>query len=231
MIVRLHNLAARAPKLADLAAIAALIATCDEMETGGVDVHGQEEELRRLWLAPGFSLQHDAWVIVNRKMQIVAYASVHLQEEALFRLHLFVHPEYRGRGIGTLLIWLAEERARQLMRDIRSELRVCLSTTVYSSNQAATNLFEREGYKPGRNFWRLIVEMDEVLVQSFGELRQGSKVKLDVVVDAQQAGGASQQTTRPSAYSAHHYTVYEKQLRADCIILEDMRESELLACQ
>jgi GNAT superfamily N-acetyltransferase len=231
MIVRLHNLSARAPRLADLDAIAALIAACDEMETGGVDMHGQEEEPRRLWQAPGFCLQQDAWVIVDRNAHIVAYASVYLQEEALFSLQLFVHPAYRGRGIGTLLIWLAEERARQLMRGIRPELCVYLSTTVYSSNQAATSLFEREGYKPGRNFWRLIVEMDEVLVQSFGELRQGCKVKLDVVVDAQQAGGASQSWNRSSSYSAHHYTVYEKQLRADCIILEDMRESDLLACQ
>jgi GNAT superfamily N-acetyltransferase len=231
MIVRLHNLSVRAPQLADLDDVAALIAACDEMETGGVDAHVQEEELRRLWLAPGFSLQHDAWVIVNRKVQIVGYASVYLQEEALFSLQLFVHPEYRGRGIGTLLIWLAEERARQLMRGIQPDLRVCLSTTVYSSNQAATSLFEREGYKPVRNFWRLIVEMDEVLVQSFGQLHQGGKFKLDVVVDAQQAAGETQPPARTSAYSAHHYTVYEKQLRADCIILEDLRESDLLACQ
>jgi hypothetical protein len=170
-------------------------------------------------------------VIVNRKGRLVAYASVHLQEEALFSLRLFVHPEYRGRGIGTLLIWLAEERACQLMRGIHPELRVCLSTTVYSRNQSAISLFEREGYQPVRNFWRLIVEMDEALVQSFGELRQGRKVKLDVVVDAQQAGEATRYPACTSAYSAHHCTVYEKQLRADCIILEDMRESDLLACQ
>jgi GNAT superfamily N-acetyltransferase len=201
------------------------------METGGVDAHVQEEEIRRLWLAPGFSLQSDAWVIVNRKVQIVGYASVHLQEEALLSLQLFVHPEYRGRGIGTLLIWLAEERARQLMRGIQPDLRVCLSTTVHSSNQAALRLFEREDYKPVRNFWRLIVEMDEVLVQSFGELRQGGKFKLDVVVDAQQGGGETQSPARTSAYSAHHYTVYEKELRTACIVLEDLRESDLLACQ
>lgn len=231
MIVRLHNLSVRAPRLADLDAVAELVVACDEMETGGVDAHVQEDELRRLWLAPGFSLRHDAWVIVNRKVQIVGYAAVHRQEEAPFSLQLFVHPEYRGRGIGTLLIWLAEERARQLLKSIQPDLRVCLCTTVYSSNQVAMSLFEREGYKPVRTFWRLIVEMDEVLVQSFGELRQGGKFKLDVVVDAQQVAGQTQPPTRTSAYSALHYTVYEKQLRADCIILEDLRESDLLACQ
>lgn len=231
MIVRLHNLSVRAPGLPDLDAVAALIDACDEMETGGVDAHVQEEDLRRLWQAPGFNLQNDAWVIVNRSGQIVAYAVVHLQEEALFSLQLLVHPEYRGRGIGTLLIWLAEERARQLMKGIQPDLCVCLCTTAHSSNQAATSLFERERYKAVRSFWRLIVEMDEVLVQSFGQLRQGGRFKLDVVVDAPQAGGQMQPPARTSAYSAHHYTVYEKQLRADCIILEDLRESDLLACQ
>jgi GNAT superfamily N-acetyltransferase len=231
MIVRLHNLSARAPAPTDLGAITALMAACDEMETGGVDAHAHEEDMRKLWLAPGFNLQSDAWVIMSRKVQIVGYASVYLQEEALLSLQIFVHPEYRGRGIGTLLVWLAEERARQLMKGIQPDLRVSLSTTVCSSNQAALRLFEREGYKLVRGFWRLAVEMDEVLVQSFGELRQGGKLKLDVVVDAPQGDVTMQPPSRTSAYSVHHYTVYEKELRADCVILEDLRASDLLACQ
>jgi GNAT superfamily N-acetyltransferase len=231
MIVRLHNLAMRAPGMADLGAIAALISACDEMEAGGVDIHEQEERLRQLWLASGFHLLHDAWVIVSSKVQVVAYASVHLQEEAVLSLQLYVHPQYRNRGIGTLLIWLAEERARQLMRDIRPELCVCLRMTVHNENQVAMSLCEREGYRVVHDFWRLIVEMDETLVRSFCKPCQGGKVKLDVVVDARQAEVASRSAAHSSAYSAHHYLVYEKQLRAGCIILEDMREADLLACQ
>jgi GNAT superfamily N-acetyltransferase len=229
MIVRLHDLSARAPSLADLSAIAALIVACDELEISDVDARAQEEEMRKLWLAPGFNLPGDAWVIVHRKVQIVGYAAVHLQEEALLGLQLFVHPEHRGRGIGTLLIWLAEERARQMMRGIPSDLRVSLSTTVHGANQASLRFCEREGYRPVRSFWRLCVEMDESLVQSLGELHQGGKFKLDVVVDAPHSEGEAQLPTRAGVYRAHHYTVYEKELRADSMILEDLRGSDLLA--
>ncbi len=231
MLVRLHNLSARAPVLVDLSAVTELIVACDEMETGGVDAHAQEEEVHRLWHTPGFSLQHDAWVIVDRKVQVVGYAAVYQHEEGQFSTHLLVHPDYRGRGIGTLLVWLVEDRARQVMSKVQPGMRISLNAVVHDGNQAAHCLFEREGYTAVRSYWRLIVEMDEVLVQSFDEARQGGTFKLDVMVDAQAGAGQGQPRVSAGTYSAHHYTVYEKELRSGRIVLiEEKSEPNLLLC-
>ena len=55
----------------------------------------------------------------------------------------------RGRGIGTLLVRLAEERARHNIRKARPGARVTLSSTVSSLNEVARQLLERPSIVKG----------------------------------------------------------------------------------
>lgn len=214
MIVRLHNLSARVPVPDDLRAVVDLMIKCDIAESSGESVEAVEEDIRDSWQTSGFNLKTDAWVIMTNKGQVVGYADLRQNENGQFVMVLRVHPDFRGRGIGTLLLWMVEERARQLVRNVRSDLRVSLHSTLNSLNQAGRSLFEREGYAVTNRFWRIVIEMDEMPPQSFEELSQRGRLKVDVVVDSQASIGPTQLQRRTGMYVVYQYVVYEKELRA-----------------
>ena len=230
MIVRLHNLSARAPITSDLREVIELLIACETDESGMADA--MEEEVRNTWQEATFNLKTDAWVIVTNKGQIVGYAQVRSDEHEQFVALLRVHPEYRGRGIGTLLTWLVEERARYLLNYVSPDTRVTLSSIVSSSDRAACRLLEREGYSEVRSFWRLIIEMDEMPTESFDDFYQHGKLKVDLVVDAENLMGTTRLQRRTGMYVAHQYVVYEKELRAARIIEpEEQLGPGLSACR
>lgn len=228
MIVRLHNLAARVPVLDDLRAVLELMIACDIAEPSGESADAIEEEVRHAWQTSGFNLKTDAWVIVTNKEQIVGYADVRQNENGQFTTLLRVHPDFRGRGIGTLLLWMVEERARQLVQNVSNDLRVTLHSTLSSLNQIGRDLFEREGYTVANRFWRIVIEMDEMPARSFEELSQRGRLKVDVVVDSQAPAGPMQMQRRTGMYMIYQYEVYEKELRAGKAMQqeEDMIEEE-----
>lgn len=211
MAVLLHNLSARAPRLADVAAVTRLLVACDIVEDGLSDY--TEEETRTEWQKPGFNLENDAWVIVTLKGQFVGYASIWLDElDADGQIHMTirVHPEYTNRGIGTLLLRLAEHRARSLVKNASPEVRVALAVSVNNANNVAGMLLEREGYSLVRHSCRLLVDSDE----SFNGFYQRGSTKLDLAVDAQALIGVTQLHKRTGIYFMRQYDVYEKELRA-----------------
>src|SRR5260370_11639227 len=186
----LRNLIARAPAIADLDAVTALVMACDAADYGLSDDRG--EEVHSDWQRPGFNLKTDAWIIVTTSGQFVGYACVWHSEHA--RIHMFacVHPAYRGRGIGTLLLRLAEARAREQAEQAPPGVRITLDTAVSNVNAAARHLLEWEGYTLARHFWRLVIKMDEVPSKTFEEFYQHGKLKVDLVVDAQNLIAATQ---------------------------------------
>ena len=213
MRVRLHNLSARSPGMSDLKAVAAIIATSasDREEAHQERV---EEEVEHDWHEPGFCLKSDAWVIVTNKGQIVGYADVRKGEAPLLIFRLHVSPDYRGRGIGTLLLWLVEERARSMGEDMPAGERVALATDVRAHTTGASRLLEREGYQVVRHFWRLSIELDETVMESYADERQCGKIKMDLVVDSRTSVGPTSQDKRTGIYAIQQYDVYEKELRA-----------------
>src|SRR5579885_2203137 len=124
MAVLLKNLVARAPQTEDLEALSELIAVCENAEDGATG--GSLEELLSEWQRPDFHLANDAWVIVTSRGQIVGFACVWHEEHTLISTFICVHPDYRNRGIGTLLLRMAEVRARQHIRLASPEQRVVL---------------------------------------------------------------------------------------------------------
>ena len=208
MIIRLHNLSARAPAMGDLHAVAELFRFCDHGEPGDTC----EDDLRRIWHMPSFVLKTDAWVIVGDKSQIVGYADVQCKsQQGEFGLSLCVHPDYLDRGLGTLLIWLAEERARQLMRSVPAEMDVMLVSHVSSLDQWACAMFAREGYTLTRRFWRLVIAMEEVSAQSLAAGSQRGQLTVDVILDTDGAMGDAQDST--NMYTAFQYEIHTKLLR------------------
>ena len=203
MAVLLKNLLARSPKEEDLVAVAELVRACDVDEHGLAD--STLEDLTSYWHQPGFNLATDAWIIVTNKGQVVGFTCVwHRDYEQIFTF-VGVHPEYRGRGIGTLLLRLVEERARQHVRNARPGSRVTLCGTVSSLNEQARRLFEREGYTAIRKIWRIEVGANDSRDRAF-------KVDLDIM--SQHLVEATKLYDLDAVYILREYEVYEKELRA-----------------
>ena len=211
MIVRLHNLSARPPTLRDLKAVTKLMIACERADAGVSSA--TEEELENSWHVSDFTLKTDAWVIVTNRGQIVGYADVRWSGEQQLTSLLYVHPDYLGRGIGTLLVWLTEERARHLMQTMPLGKRVTLINSICSLNERARHLFEREGYTLVRHYWNLSVQEEGDMNSSFEGWEQRNWVQIDLNIDAQNLLETHQQEVRTGMYVMRQYYVFEKELR------------------
>ncbi len=221
MAVLLTNLVARSPKIKDLEAVTELIVTCEMAEYGTSDY--TTDDLRSEWQRPSFNLETDAWIVLTTKGQPVGYASVWHKEHEQIYMFTHVHPEYRSRGIGTLLVRLAEQRARLHIQKARPGTRVALSSIVSSNNEIARQLLEREGYALVRQFWRIVIEMDESVSKSY----QRGKLKVDLDFDSHRLTGATKAYEREGLYIVHPYHTYEKELRPGQHLTTDEEWNEL----
>lgn len=210
MAVLLKNLVARIPQMEDLDSVTELVRLC---ESTGYGLAGSSlEELQSHWHQADFHLANDAWVIVTTRGQIVGFACVWHEKHTKISTAIFIHPEYRNRGIGTLLLRLAEERARLHIRLAEPGKRVVLSGQVSRENESAQRLFEREGYKPGRQFLRISFALAEDTGDLPVPLAQ-KRLRADVSIEQGRLVGAAPLYDRDGLCSVRVYRVYEKELR------------------
>ena len=211
MAVLLKNLTARTPNTEDLAALSELVRSC---ESSADSMAGSTlEELLSEWQRPDFHLANDAWVIVTTRGQIVGFACVWHEEHARISTFLCVHPDYRNRGIGTLLLRMAEVRARQHIRLACPEQRVVLQGLINSANEGAHRLFEREGYQEGRPFLRISFTLNEEGEQQALPVA-ARRLKVDVGLEPQgRLPGVTPLCDQDALCNVRLYRTYEKELR------------------
>lgn len=210
MAVLLKNLTARTPDMEDLAALTELFGLCEKSEDSMVG--STLEELLAEWQRPDFHLANDAWVIVTTKGQIVGFACVWHEGHTRVSTFICVHPDYRNRGIGTLLLRMAEVRARQHIRLASPGQRVVLQGLINGANKGAQRLFEREGYQAGRPFLRISFTLPD---ESGQQLLASRRLKVDVGLEHQgRLSGATPLSDQDALCSVSLYRTYEKELRA-----------------
>lgn len=206
MAILLHNLCARTPQLHDAAAVAELLAACDMTE----DIPSRHTQAYLLadWQRPGFALESDAWMITTKTGQVAGYADVWLHEGAHIAMRIRVHPEYRKRGIGTLLLRLAEDQARRLVKRANPTESVALYSVISADNSAASRLLEHEGFALARHCWRIGLDIDEPSAVS----ANADSFTLEFQADANVVPNLAASNRRTGFYSARCFDVYEKVL-------------------
>ncbi|HMB23347.1 MAG: GNAT family N-acetyltransferase [Chloroflexota bacterium] len=129
---------------------------------GDPTVAATSEELAREWKSPGFELERDAWVVETADGHVVGYeefverhAHAHLVGDG------YVHPGYRGLGIGTTLLRAVEARAREELKLAEPDLRVFIRNGMAVGDTAALQIHEAEGYRPIRYSWHMEIKLDE----------------------------------------------------------------------
>jgi ribosomal protein S18 acetylase RimI-like enzyme len=132
----------RHPRQRDSGSIAEVVVAGDIADFGEPDF--TEGDLIDDWARPRFDLGHDAWVLSGPTGRIVGYAFVwEAQPGAEVEGDAFVLPEYSGRGLGTLLLELMENRARELA----AGRVVTLGLYASHANTGKQELLERRGFK------------------------------------------------------------------------------------
>jgi ribosomal protein S18 acetylase RimI-like enzyme len=205
----LSGLVARSPRPGDLPAVRALLAACAQAEGNEESDRDQQEELQSIWQRPDFHLQSDACLILSRWNQTVGYGAIWPEQPASrrFRLSVHVHPEYRHRGIGTLLLRLIEQRARTLIVEAALP-EATLVVAVAEANLAARELLEREGYRLLKSFWRIVID----LLDSPAAWPADGRLTLEL--DEHPRSPTEQQPSGRSALVGR-WCLYEKCLHAD----------------
>jgi mycothiol synthase len=153
-----NNFRVRAPEMDDLNAVVEMLLASDMDEWGEPDT--SVEEIRSEWQAVSFNLETDAWVVVDSSGRIVGYASIRDRGHESIMSFAKVHPDFRGLGIGTHLVELTEERARQHIPLAQPDARVTLSTHISHVNEDAGPLLVSRGYKYVRSTWAMAIEME-----------------------------------------------------------------------
>lgn len=225
MAVFLKNLVVRAPQTEDREALCELVAACEETEEGAVGT--SLEDVLSHWQQPDFHLANDAWVIVTTQGQIVGFACVWHENHVQISTFLCVRPEYRRRGIGTLLLRLVEVRARQHASQAPAGARVVLRGVSGKTSRGARRLFEQEGYAPGRQFLRISFFLaEDTGVQPVAQARQ--RLNVDLSLEQGQLIGAAPLYDRDGLCSVRAYRVYEKELRPAARLSESGSDLEAL---
>ena len=69
--------------------------------------------LRDQWSSPGLDLSVDAWVVTDPRSTIVGHANVAPEGDGKLKSWGLVHPDHRGRGLGSVLLDRIEARAAE----------------------------------------------------------------------------------------------------------------------
>ncbi|MFF1946295.1 GNAT family N-acetyltransferase [Rhodococcus qingshengii] len=137
------------------------------------------EDLEERFDAPGFDPAKDSVIAVDPRGAAVAHGEAYLEAsgEAVVTVHLNgqVHPDWRRRGIGTVLLQWQEGRAMQHLATSELCLPGMLSTLINEHADGQRALFEAEGFAPTR-WW---VGMERELDEQFPEIELGAGLRVE----------------------------------------------------
>lgn len=112
--------------------------------------------IRQAWSRTGFDLAGDAWVITDGAGTIVAYGQVRREEPDIVGSWGVVHPEHRGRGIGSSLFDRIDAHASELLAGIPSPR---FRHSISGGDAAAAAMLRVRGLRPVRCFWHMQIDL------------------------------------------------------------------------
>ena len=130
--------------------VVALLRAVEEADSG--EAEWGEPQLRDHWAK--IDLERDAWLIEDDG-RVAGYADFEVRPAGRLMADGYVHPELKGRGIGSTILRITEEEARKRMEEIDGRVYLQNATTA-----DAASLYEPHGYSTVRRFRRLAIDLD-----------------------------------------------------------------------
>lgn len=129
---------------------------------GDATVAVTSEELAREWKSPDFELEKNAWIVETAEGRVVGYEEFNNRHaHASLMGDGYVHPEFKGLGIGTALLRALEARAREEMKLVEPDLRVFIRNGMMAGDAVSCQMHETEGYRPIRFSWHMEIKLEE----------------------------------------------------------------------
>ncbi len=142
--------------LDDVGELTAFFNVCEIADFGSPDY--EVEEVRDEWA--DLDLDADLMVLEGNDGRIVGTMTVTSDGPAVFNASGYVHPEAKGRGVGTRLVAWSEERART-SGDRGSVDRSVLINWVVATNEGAAGILRSRGYHRIKQFARMEIELEK----------------------------------------------------------------------
>lgn len=143
------------PTLEDAQDITDLVALCDIEDIGEPDI--TLSDVLDMWSS--IPIDTNAWIALSEMSEIIGYGFV--EETGANRMDtcVFVHPQFKHQGIGSLLLSKVEERAHALAKGKEGEQK--LMNQLSFTNKAARKLVEDRGYQFSRLYERMKIQLAE----------------------------------------------------------------------
>ncbi|MDW0116513.1 GNAT family N-acetyltransferase [Sporosarcina thermotolerans] len=141
------------PTVEDAQVITDLISACDIEEIGEPDI--TLSDVLDIWNS--VQIETDAWIALASTNEIIGYSFVEVTGANRMDTCVFVHPQYKNQGIGSLLLNKVEERANILAKG-KDGVQTLMNQVPFN-NIAARNLVENRGYQFSRLYERMKIEL------------------------------------------------------------------------
>lgn len=142
----------------DLAAVLGVLQACDRAVYGATD--WTEAELREQW--DELDVARDTWLAEDEQGAVLGVMHLCERRTSTFIGDGYVHPDARGRGIGTALVHAVEARVRERRSEAPPGSRVVLHLAHLVGDDTAAELLALEGFTRVRSFFRMVVELGTV---------------------------------------------------------------------
>jgi mycothiol synthase len=141
----------RAAARDDLDALVGLFQAADMVDVGFADP--ARDELLETWAEPWFDIELDSLLVEAPDGSPAAYAET-IAKDATVQVFAFakVHPEHRGRGVGSFVAASIEARS---VEKVPAGSTAPLRNGYPSTDAAAAALFAARGYEHVRSFWHM----------------------------------------------------------------------------
>jgi ribosomal-protein-alanine N-acetyltransferase len=153
------------------------------LKPGSNDDSPPEQGWRR-WL-------HSATGLRQQTSHVIGYLGIRLRDSGTHISTIAIHPDWRGNGLGELLLLTAIEQSAKMERGV-------VTLEVRPSNKVAQRLYQKYGfrftgtyegyYRDGENAWLMAVEIDRNIYRKrLTKLRQALEKRLRRPAQRQQA--------------------------------------------
>lgn len=136
--------------------VLALLRSADTAVYGDSD--WTEPELREEW--EGLDLDRDAW-LVELDGRLAGVMHLVDRRGGRFIGDGYVHPALTGRGVGSRLLELLEERVREREPEWPDDEPVVVECAHLVGDERAPTLFAKHGYDRVRSFFRMVVDVSD----------------------------------------------------------------------